>query len=357
MSSVFLNGRFLPPDDARLSAFDAAVQHGVGLFETMLGGATPAPAAPVAPGAAEPEASHPWVMFLNEHLGRLSRSGQALGLASGLRTGPLAEAVLETVRRAGHPRARVRLTVTGGDLNLREQAAREALRTGEPPRRGDPTILITAMPATDYPQSMFERGVPAVVADPRANPFNPIEGHKTLNYWWRLRELAAAAASGAAEAIVLSVTNHVVGGCVSNLFIVRGNELHTPIARDEEWVQAARTHLGEVQSPDTPETPATPDNPAPAPTRGVVLPSPVLPGVVRAWLLDRAESRGLAVRKRTLGIADILDADEVFLTNSSWGVLPVTRVEGKPISAGEVGKTAAAFIDDWNTELSSAASR
>jgi branched-subunit amino acid aminotransferase/4-amino-4-deoxychorismate lyase len=346
MSSVFLNGRFLTPDEARISAFDAGIQHGVGLFETMLGGATPS----LADGAAP----RPWVMFLDEHLDRLADSGQALGLASGLRTGPLAEAVLETVRRSGLPRARVRLSVTGGDLNLREQAARDALRTGEPPRRSDPTILVSAHPATDYPDAMFDRGVGVVIADPRANPFNPMDGHKTLNYWWRLRELAAAAARGAAEAIVLSITNHIVGGCVSNLFVVRSGELLTPLARDEEWVHAARTHLGEI--PSAPPAPAPADAapapaPAPASTKGVVLPSPVLPGIVRAWCMRRAEARGVTVRTRPLSIADVLDADEVFLTNSSWGVLPVTRVESKPIGSSAVGPITTSLLDDWRAEL------
>ena len=36
-----------------------------------------------------------------------------------------------------------------------------------------------------------------VFADSRANPLNPMEGHKTLNYWWRLRELQVAAGKGA----------------------------------------------------------------------------------------------------------------------------------------------------------------
>jgi len=41
-----------------------------------------------------------------------------------------------------------------------------------------------------------------------------------------------------------------------------------------------------------------------------------------------------------MGIGDVLDADEVFLTNSSWGVLPVTSVEAEPIGGGEVGEVA-----------------
>jgi branched-subunit amino acid aminotransferase/4-amino-4-deoxychorismate lyase len=44
-----------------------------------------------------------------------------------------------------------------------------------------------------------------------------------------------------------------------------------------------------------------------------------------------------------MGIGDVLDADEVFLTNSSWGVLPVTSVEAEPIAAGTVGAVSRAL--------------
>ena len=62
--------------------------------------------------------------------------------------------------------------------------------------------MIVVQPATEYPAEMFERGVMAVIADMRVNPLDPMSGHKTLNYWGRLRELQAAAAKRAGEAIV-----------------------------------------------------------------------------------------------------------------------------------------------------------
>src|SRR5690606_25182492 len=110
---------------------------------------------------------------LEAHLDRLSASAEALGLTETIRTGPLADAIKLTVQRAELPRARVRLTLTGGDLNLLS-------REGQPKRR-EPTILIVAQPAPERPAQ--PAGVTAVVADARANPLNPLEGHKTLSYW------------------------------------------------------------------------------------------------------------------------------------------------------------------------------
>ena len=45
----------------------------------------------------------------------------------------------------------------------------------------------------------------------------------------------------------------------------------------------------------------------------------------------------LPVQRRMLSVNDLLEADEVFMTNSSWLVLPVTRVEKKQIGAASEG--------------------
>lgn len=294
MAEVWLNGRFVARDDARVSAFDAGLQHAVGLFETMRG------------RVAGREAR---VFQLGAHLSRLERSVKELGLSSVLRTGPLGEAVLSAVERAGHETARVRLTLTGGDLNL--------LR--EPGGRHDPTILIDVQPATAYPDAMFERGVGVAIADAKANPLNPVEGHKTLAYWWRLRELQSAGAKGAAEALVFAVSNHLAGGCVSNALLVAGGTLLTPIARGEEESVGGKASM----------------------------PSPVLPGTTRAWALAQAVEMGLGIERRMITIDDVLGADELMLTNTSWGVLPVVSVERKAIGSGAVGEVATRLRRAW----------
>jgi branched-subunit amino acid aminotransferase/4-amino-4-deoxychorismate lyase len=322
---VFLNGVFYgdepgpgqPPGpgigEARVPAFDAGLQHGVGLFETMLGGVV---RRGLEGATAHGEEVETWVLQLDDHMDRLAASAKELGLSQDLRTTALAEAVLETVRRSGLARARVRLTVTGGDL-----AMLAAAKGGGAPRPADPTVMIVAQPATEYPAPMFERGVGLTLAEARANPLGAMEGHKTLGYWWRLRELQAAAQKGAGEALVLGVTNHLCGGCVSNLLLVKGDQVLTPIARGEE-----REVAGEGAR---------------------TLRSPVLPGVTRAWALEKAERLGLTVRKQMLGVQDLLDADEAMLTNSSWGVLPAVRLEGSQIGSGTPGRVTLDLRDAW----------
>jgi branched-subunit amino acid aminotransferase/4-amino-4-deoxychorismate lyase len=128
---------------------------------------------------------------------------------------------------------------------------------------------------------------------------------------------------------VFQVTNHLAGGCVSNAFVVKGGEMVTPIARGEE----AESRGG-----------------AEAQSKGISIPSPVLPGVTRGWVLEWAARRRIAVTRRMVTIEDVLGADEVFLTNSSWGVLPVVAVEKKEIGDGEVGALTGEVRGAWEME-------
>lgn len=285
---VWLNGQFVERNDARLSVFDAGLQHAVGLFETM-------------------GASNGRIFRGPAHMQRLLNSARELRLCEQLNIEPLLEAAEHTVLQNEMDIARVRLTLTGGDLN--------AMMRASPEQRADPTILIVAQPPTEYPPQFFEAGITAVVADARDNPFSQMAGHKTLWYWPRIQALQLAASRRAGEALWFSVSNHLAGGSVSNAFLVRDGALLTPIAHGEEEEKALR--------------------------------SVTLPGITRAVICELAETAGLDVVKRMLDIEDVLAADEVFLTNSSWGVLPVTAVEREKIGSGEVGEVTKTLRTGW----------
>ncbi|PHQ79937.1 MAG: branched-chain amino acid aminotransferase, partial [Phycisphaera sp.] len=63
MATIFLNGEFLEADQARVSAFDAGLTHGVGLFETM--------------SATLSESGEAEVVRVHDHLDRLAASAKA----------------------------------------------------------------------------------------------------------------------------------------------------------------------------------------------------------------------------------------------------------------------------------------
>jgi len=297
--TVWINGNFVDRASAKVSAFDAGFQHAVGLFETML-------------------ATQGRVFRIDRHLARLAHSAAELGLSPSIKTRPLAEIVEAVVGASqlaeGNARARVRLTMTGGDLNL--------LRPGSSGGGGggattsiDPTLMIVVSPATEYPEEMFSKGIGVLVPSARASRHDPGAGHKAVNYWWRLLALRQAAGVGMGECLVLSDTNHVCGGAVSNVFIVRDGVIMTPFARGEEG------------------------DGAPV--------SPVLPGVTRAVVMESAASAAIPCERRVLDIRQVLEAEEVFLTNSGWGVLPVVRVEGHVVGGGQPGRVTAKLRSMW----------
>lgn len=284
---VWLDGLFVEQESAQVSIFDAGFQHGVGLFETL--------------AACNGRIVRPF-----SHMHRLAGSAKSLMLTEQLHIEPLVEAIQLTVAKNQLTQARVRLTLTGGNLNyLRSQDRRSA----------DPTILIVAQPPQQYPDAFFDQGVVVSIADGRSNPLDPTAGHKTLNYWPRIAALQVAAARGAAEALWFSVSNHLAGGSVSNVFLYKDGGLLTPIARGEE-AQGG-------------------------------LPAPVLPGITREIVIEVAEDAGIPVEKRQLDIEDLLSAEEVFLTNSSWGVLPVIAVEKEKIGEGGIGAVTHQLRQRW----------
>ncbi len=277
MMDVYLNGRMIAYDKALVPHDDASIQHAVGLFETMT-------------------AEHGSIFRLEAHLERLVNSASELGMTSALDIKNLHDAITTTLTHNRLERTRIRLTVTPGCVSL--------LRGDEsqPPK---PTILVVATDPIDYEPTYFESGITVIVGPALANPFDPLAGHKTMNYWSRLRTLRQAASVPCGEAIILNVSNHLASGTVSNIFLVKAGHLLTPIARGEE-VPGGLT-------------------------------APVLPGITRAAVLELGSDHDLTIEKRMLDIEDLLNADEVFLTNSSWHILPVTRIEKHPIGNGKVG--------------------
>jgi branched-chain amino acid aminotransferase len=271
---VWINGEFVSDEDARVSVFDAGFQHGIGLFETMA-------------------SRNGRVFRAAQHMDRLLESAETLMLTDRLHAEPLIEAIHHAIEHNEQPEARVRLTLTGGNLN--------ALRsTGAGPQ--DPTILIVVQPPTEYPETFFTKGISVLLAPGRLNPWQQTAGHKTLDYWNRIAALQAAASVGAGEALWLTPEAKVASGSVSNLFLVSGGDLITPPARGEQL-------------------------------NGELVP-PVLPGITRRAVIELAQRAGISVKEGLPSLEEVMDADEVFLTNSSWQVLPVTGL-GVTVRAAE----------------------
>ncbi|OHB67029.1 MAG: hypothetical protein A2Y77_12765 [Planctomycetes bacterium RBG_13_62_9] len=130
----------------------------------------------------------------------------------------------------------------------------------------------------------------------RQNPTDPTCGHKSTCYYPRLLALNLAHQKRAAEALWFTTDNRLAEGCVSNVFLVKNSILYTP------------------------------------PTE-----TPVLPGITRKTVLQVARQQSIELVEKDLYISDVLEADEIFLTNVIMEVLPVVSVEKHTLGDGKVG--------------------
>src|SRR4051794_12762294 len=98
MRLVYLNGRLVPEDQATVSVFDAGLQHGVGLFETLR--------------------TYSGAFYrLADHVDRMLASADALKLQLNIARDELISAVKQTVTENELADARVRITVTRGRIS------------------------------------------------------------------------------------------------------------------------------------------------------------------------------------------------------------------------------------------------
>ncbi len=223
------------------------------------------------------------VFRLQDHLDRLFLSAATLSITHSYDKSYLSGAIDEVLKDDQLKDARLRLTLTGGPLADSEEQRK-------------PTLLVTAAQFRPYPADYYTTGVLVVLCPFRQNATDPTCGHKTTCYYPRLLALNLARQRRAAEAVWFTTENHLAEGCVSNIFLVKDAILQTPPAQ-----------------------------------------TPVLPGIARKTVLQLARGQSIEVVEKDLYIADLLDADEVFLTNVIMEVLPVTNVEKHTVGDGKVG--------------------
>jgi branched-subunit amino acid aminotransferase/4-amino-4-deoxychorismate lyase len=281
MPQDWINGTF---GEASISIRDTGLLHAAGLFTTM-------------------RADEGRVFRLDRHLARLRESCQALFIPIQYNDEQLTDATNELLARNELPDARLRITVTRG-------------AAASNPNRGlflQPTVFITATALEPYPAEYYERGLTVMLVDEqKLNPYDIQAGHKTLNYFSRLAALREANRRGAGEALWFNIHNYLQSGSISNVFIVKDNQLITPPTPAEMLDSAVREA-------------------SPYPR------SAVLPGIMRGAVLALAASAGIAIKLEAIDVNLLLDADEVFVTNSIMRVMPVCRIERSAIGGDRPG--------------------
>jgi len=227
------------------------------------------------------------VFRIDRHQARLRHAAALIGLEADAALAAIPDAIQGLLAANRLTEARIRVTVTRGPGRPGEYASAP----------GPPTVVMSAAPFFGVDPELRRRGVAVAISERRQVPAATLDPSiKTTSRLHAVLARREAQAAGAFEAILLDHSGHLTEGTVSNLFLVAGDALLTP----------------------------------PAPGVG-------LPGVTRGAVLEIARAAGLPAREEPLRAGRLGDADEAFLTNTSWEVLPVTRVDGRPLGAGVPG--------------------
>jgi branched-chain amino acid aminotransferase len=197
--TLWLNGRLMSAERARLDPSDRGFTLGDGLFETI-------------------RHENGRAVRLDRHLARLRKAAAFLEIPLGWSDREI-EAGLEAVFAAAHCQAAViRITLSRGP------AARGLL----PPEPPAPTLAIAAAPLG--PAAPPARIVIATVTC--RNERSPLSRIKTLNYLDNILARREARGRGADDAILLNTRGQVAESSVANVFILTDGLLKTPPLED-----------------------------------------------------------------------------------------------------------------------------
>jgi len=237
------------------------------------------------------------IFRLERHLIRLRKAAYTLRIESELGLFNLSTACYDILEVNRLTDARLRLTVTLGEGDI----------TPNPATSNDITVFIAAKNLTPLSQENYHQGFQAIISAIRRNSRSPLSQLKTTGYLENILAKHEAKIIGADEAVLLNEKGLVAEGSSSNIFIVSNGKLFTPS-----------------------------------------LENGVLPGITRETVLELAQSLGIKTAERNIKLEMLMEADEVFFTNSIIEIMPVTMIDYKPIGGGEPGIITKKLISAYN---------
>jgi len=197
--SLWLNGKLVPAELARLDPRDRGFTLGDGLFETI-------------------RLEDGWIAYLGRHLARLRQGAEFLGIPLHWSDAEIETGLTTLVAAEGLTEAAVRITLSRGPGE----------RGIAPPSVPIPTLMITAGPLP--PAGPPVRTVIATVT--RRNEASPLSRLKTLNYLDNILARREALTRGTDDAILLNTRGTVAEASIANLFVLSGGVLKTPPVAD-----------------------------------------------------------------------------------------------------------------------------
>ena len=270
---IWMDGRYVPWDEAQVHVLSHGLHYGTGLFEGMRSYRT---------------ADGPAIFRLQDHLARFYRSASYLYMKIPYASGELEAACRDIVARNGLEDGYVRplafYGLGGMNFSFKDNAVH---------------VAVAVWPWGAYlGEEGMRRGIRVKTVSWVKTPSNSVPSAAKLagNYVNACLAYQEAMRSGFDEALQFNEGGRVAEGTGENIFVVSGQEIATPPASED-----------------------------------------LLPGITRDTVIRIARDLGYEVREAPVSRADLLAADELFLTGTAAEVTPVREMDWHPIGAGHAG--------------------
>ena len=271
---AYLQGEFMPLEDAKISVMTHALHYGTAVFEGIR-----------ANWNAETEQLY--LFRMREHYERLRKSAHAMLMELKLSDDELCEITLELVRRSG----------IHEDVYIRPMVYKSEEALGVRLHGIADDFLCFLIPWGAYLDT--EGGVHVVTSSWRRTEDTsiPVRAKVTGVYINSALAKTEANTAGFDEAIMLNEDGHVSEGSGENIFIVNDGVIYTPPSSDN-----------------------------------------ILVGITRATVIELAETElGIPTVERTLDRSELWLADEVFMTGTAAHVTPISSVDRRMVGDGSTG--------------------
>ena len=266
MTIFYVDGQFVPSDEATIPINDLALLRGYGIFDFL-------------------KTYNGQPIFLREHIERLQKSAEQIGLDLPWSRQELTNIVMQTLDKNNFADSNIRMVVTGG-------SSPDFITP-----QGKPRLLVLVTPLAEQPEWWYTEGVKIITIDSERN----IPAAKSIDYIPATIALKQARRQNAIEAVYVDRAGYVLEGTTSNLFMFSDKGLITP---------------GRA----------------------------ILSGITRQVVLTLAEK----IHKteiRDVKLNELYAAEEVFITGSNKEIVPVVKVDETIVANGKPGRHTRVLMD------------
>jgi branched-chain amino acid aminotransferase len=219
------------------------------------------------------------LVFFDEHINRLYNSADLLHMEIFISREEIIRQAVKTLRHSKLERAYIRIIITRGETQIGL----------DPSQSFKNNFVIIVKPQVALHKSLYENGLKLYIASVLRNDINAINPNaKSGNYLNNVIAISEAKKKGFDDAIMVNRDGEMTEGTTFNIWMVSNGIVYTPPQE-----------------------------------------SGLLKGITREKLIQLCKDKNISLKIETFGKNEILNADEVFITSSTKGIMPISQLNDR----------------------------